>query len=153
MYWKMIARDVRLVASRLYRTDIARHGSLAALTVCFHIGNGNQDDNASIDNGNCNKSRNVSVTVRDGIQDGRDGNNVGDAEVLELAQAFQRIGTEGRCDLVCIYTAHYRIDVNCFLDVGCIPKYVPSAESIKGAHAGAQQYRDLEWYTVAHRSW
>jgi hypothetical protein len=43
---------------------------------------------------------------------------------LELAQAFQSLGTEGIFELVCIYTALYPIHVICFLDVGCIPKYI-----------------------------
>jgi len=51
--------------------------------------------------------------------------NVVDAEVLKLVQVFQSIGTEGIFELVCIYTALYPIYVNCFLDVGCIPLYIP----------------------------
>ena len=96
-----------------------------SMDVSFDIGNGNHDDDASIDIGNGNQGRDGSFNVRDGIQNGRDAIDGVDAEVLELARAFQSLGTEGILELVCIYTALYPIHVNCFLDVGCLPKYVP----------------------------
>jgi hypothetical protein len=96
-----------------------------SMDVNFDIGNGNHDDDASIDIGNGNQGRDASFNVRDGIQNGRDAIDGVDAEVLELARAFQSLGTDGIFELVCIYTALYPIHVNCFLDVGCIPKYVP----------------------------
>jgi len=96
-----------------------------SMDVSFHIGNGNHDDDASIDIGNGNQGRDANFNVHDGIQNGRDAIDGVDAEVLELARAFQSLGTEGIFQLVYIYTALYPIHVNCFLDVGCIPKYVP----------------------------
>jgi len=95
------------------------------MDVSFDIGNRNHDDDASIDIGNGNQGRDASFNVRDGIQNGMDAIDGVDAEVLELAQAFQSLGTEGIFEFVFIYTALYLIHVNCFLDVGCIPKYVP----------------------------
>jgi hypothetical protein len=95
------------------------------MDVRFDIGNGNHDDDASIDISKGNPGRDASFTVRDGSQNGRDAIDRVDAEVLELARAFQSLGTEGIFELVCIYTALYPIHVNCFLDVGCIPKYDP----------------------------
>jgi hypothetical protein len=96
-----------------------------SIDVSFDIGNGNHNDNASIDIGNGNQGRDASVKVRDGSQNGRDTIDGVDSKVLELARAFQSLSTEGFFELVCIYTALYPIHVNCFLDVGCIPKYVP----------------------------
>jgi len=96
-----------------------------SMDVSFDIGNGNHDDDAIIDIGNGNQGRDSSFNVRNGIQNGRDAIDGVDAEVLELAQAFQSLGTEGIFEFVCIYTALYPIHVNCFLDVSCIPKYVP----------------------------
>jgi hypothetical protein len=96
-----------------------------SMDVSFDIGNGNHDDDASIDIGNGNQGRDASFNVRDGIHNGRDAINGVDAEVLELARAFQSLGTEGIFELVCIYTALYLIHVNCFLDVRCIPTYFP----------------------------
>jgi len=95
------------------------------MDVSFDIGNGNQDEDASIDIGNGNQGRDASFNVRDRIQNGRDAIDGVDAEVLELARAFQSLSTEAIFELVCIYTAVYPIHVICFLDVGCIPKYVP----------------------------
>jgi hypothetical protein len=76
---------------------------------------------ASIDIGNVDQGRDESFNARDGIQNGRDAIDAVDGKVLELARAFQSLGTEGMFELVCIYTALYRIHVNCFLDVGCRP--------------------------------
>jgi len=95
------------------------------MDVIFDIGNGNQDDDASIDIGNANQGRDASFNVCHRIENSRDAIVGADAEVLELARAFESLGTEGIFELVCIYTALYPIHVNCFLDVGCIPKYVP----------------------------
>jgi len=102
----------------------------------FNISNGNQDDDASIDIGNGNQGRDASFNIRDGFQNGRDAIDGVDAEVLELARAFQSLGTEGIFQSVCIYTALYPIHVNCFLDVGCIPKYVPYTERVQSDTPG-----------------
>ena len=91
----------------------------------FNIGYRNQDNDASIDIGKDNQGRDESFNVRDGIENGRDAIDGVDAEVLELTRAFQSLGTEGIFENVCIYTALYPIHVHCFLDIGCIPKYVP----------------------------
>jgi len=96
-----------------------------SMDVNFDICNGNHNDDASIDIGNGNQGRDASFNVRDGIQNGRDAIDGVDAEVLELARAFQSLGNEGIFELVCIYTALYPIHVNCFVDVCCIPQYVP----------------------------
>jgi hypothetical protein len=96
-----------------------------SLEVSFHIGNVNHDDNASNDVGNGNQGRDASFNVRDGIQNGRDAMDGVDAEVLELPRAFQSLGMKGIFDLVYTFTALYPIYVNCFPDVGCIPKYIP----------------------------
>jgi hypothetical protein len=96
-----------------------------SMDVSFDIGNGNHDDDAHIDIGNGIQGRDASFNIHDGIQNGSDAIDGVDAEVLELARAFQSLSTEGIFELVCIYTALYPIHVNCFLDVGCIPKYVP----------------------------
>ena len=95
------------------------------MDVSFDIGNGNHDNDASIDIGNSNQGRDASFNVRDRIQNGRDAIDGGDAKVLELARAFQSLSSKGIFELVCIYTALYPIHVNCFLDVRCLPKYVP----------------------------
>ena len=95
------------------------------MDVSFDIGNRNYDDDMSINIGNGNQGRDASVNIHDGIHNGRDAVVAVDAEVLELARAFQNLRTEGIFESVCIYTALYPIHVNCFLDVGCIPKYVP----------------------------
>jgi hypothetical protein len=63
--------------------------------VSFNIGNGNQDHDASIAIGNGNQGRDVMFNVCDGIQNGRDAIDAVDAEVMELARAFQSLGTEG----------------------------------------------------------
>jgi hypothetical protein len=91
----------------------------------FDIGNGNQDHNVSNDIGNGNQGEDASFNVRDGIQNRSNAIAGLDAEVLELARAFQSLSTEGMFELVSIYTALYPIHVNCFLDVDCIPKCVP----------------------------
>jgi len=104
--------------------------------VSFDIGNVHHDDDASIDFGNGNQGRDASFNLRDGIQNGRDAIDGVDAEFLELTRAFQSLGTEGNFELVCIYTALYPIHVNCFLDVGCIPKYVPKAERVQSDTPG-----------------
>jgi len=96
-----------------------------SMDVSFDICNGNHDDDARIDIGNGNQCRDASFNLRDGIQNGRDAIDRVDAEVLELARAFQSLGNEGIFELVCIHTALYPIHVNCFLDVSCIPKYIP----------------------------
>ena len=96
-----------------------------SMDVSFDIGNGNHDDKAIIDVGNGNQGRDACFNVPDGIQTGRYAIDGLDAEVLELARAFQSPGTERIFDLVCIYTALDPIHVHCFLDVGCIPKDVP----------------------------
>jgi len=96
-----------------------------SMDVCFDIDNRNHDDDASIDIVNGNQARDRSFKVHNGIQNGRDAIDVVDAQVFDLARAFQSLGTEGTFELVCIYTALYPIHVNCFLDVGCIPKYAP----------------------------
>jgi hypothetical protein len=95
------------------------------MDVCFDIGKRNPDDEVSIHLGTGNQGRDESFSVRDGIQNGRDAIDGVVAEVLVLTRAFQSLGTEGIFALVCIYTALYLIQVNCFLDVDCIPKYVP----------------------------
>jgi len=95
------------------------------MDVSFDIGIMNQDEGASIDFGNSNQGRDASFNVHDGIQNGRDAIDGVDAEVLEIAQAFQSLGNEGIFELVCIYTALYPIHINCFLDDGRIPKYLP----------------------------
>jgi len=91
-----------------------------SMNVSFDIANGNQDDHVSIDIGNGTQCRHVSFNIRDGIQNGRDVNDAVDAEVLELARAFQSLSTEGLFELVCINTALHPIHVHCSLDVGCI---------------------------------
>jgi len=96
-----------------------------SIDVSFNIGNGNQDDDASIDIGNSNQGRDSTFNLPNGIQNGRDAIDGVDAEVLLLTRAFQSPSTEGIFELVCIYTALYPINVNCFLDVSCIPNYVP----------------------------
>jgi hypothetical protein len=93
--------------------------------VSFDLSNGNQDDDASFDIGNRNQGSHASFNICDGIQNGRDAIDGVDAEVLELARALQSLGPEGIFELVCIHTALYPIHVSCFLDVGCIPMYVP----------------------------
>ena len=96
-----------------------------SMDVSFDIGNGNQDDHARIDISNSNPGRDANLNVRHGIQNGWDAIDGVDAEVLEIAQAFQSLGTEGILESVCIYTALYPIHVNCFLDISCIPQYIP----------------------------
>jgi hypothetical protein len=107
-----------------------------SMDVSFDLGNGNHDDDASIDISNGNQGRDACFNIRDGIQNGRDAINAVDPEVLELARAFQRLGTEQIFELVCIYTAPYPIHVNCFLDVGCIAKYVPEADRVQSDTPG-----------------
>ena len=96
-----------------------------SMGVSLDIGNGNQDDDANINIGNCIQGRDAIFNLRNGILNGRDAINEVGAEGLELAWVFQSFGTERIFELVCIYTALYPIHVNCFLDIGCIPKYVP----------------------------
>ena len=96
-----------------------------SVDVWFNIGNRTQDYTACIGIGNGNQGRDVSLNVCDRIQNGRDAIDGVAAKVLELAQAFQTLSTEGMCELVYIYTALYPIHVNCFLDIRGIPKYVP----------------------------
>ena len=74
----------------------------------------------SVDIRNSNRSSDASFNIHDGVEIGRDPINVVDAEVLELAQAFQSFGTDGIFEFVCIYTALYPILVNCFPEIGCI---------------------------------
>ena len=95
------------------------------MDVSIYTGNRNQDHDASIDTGNGNQCRDASFNVRDGIQNGRDAIDGVDAEVLELTRTFQSIGTEGIFQLICIHTALYTINVDSFLDVGCIPMNIP----------------------------
>jgi hypothetical protein len=107
-----------------------------SMDVSINIGNGNHDDDVSIDIGNGNQGRDASFNVSDGIQNGRDAIDGVDAEVLELAQASQSLGTEGIFELLCIYTALYTKHVNYFLDVCGIPKYVPYAERVQSNTPG-----------------
>ena len=59
------------------------------------IGNGKQDDDARIVICDGNQRRDAKFNVHDRIQNGRNAINEVDAEVLELAQVFQSLGTEG----------------------------------------------------------
>ena len=102
-----------------------------SMDVGFDIGNGKHNDDASIDIGNGNQGRDASFNVHDRIQNSSVAMDEVDAEVLELARAFRSLGTEEIFELVCTYTALCPIYVNCFLDPGCIPKYVPSAERVQ----------------------
>ena len=93
-----------------------------SIDVRLNIGNRNQDDDARNDIANSNQGRDASFNVCDGILDGRDALDGGDAEVVELARAIKSLSTEGVFDSIRIYTAPYPIHVNRFLDVSCIPK-------------------------------
>jgi len=95
-----------------------------SIDVSFDMGNGNSDDDASIDSGSDIEGTDASFNSRDGNQNCRDAIDGADAEVVELARAFQSPGTERFFELVWIYTALYPIHDDCFLDVSCIPKYI-----------------------------
>jgi len=95
------------------------------MDVSFNIGNRNQDNCGCNDIGNSNLGRDVSFNIDDGIQNGRDAIDKVDAKVMGLTRVFQSLGTDGIIEILCIYSARYLRDVNCFEDVRCIQTYIP----------------------------